>query len=113
MAKTSPPRQQAAPPASVAEGAALVRGFTVKLYDRQNGESVDKRVIAETLFRAAFDVLDTLPDDLRQAIARRVHAGSYERTSDQIKAGSPTKAQTAAGPSDGAALHAVAPRPSH
>ena len=82
MAKTAPPRPPAAPPATVAEDAAHVRGFVVKLHDRQNGEGVNKRVIAETLFRAAFDMLDELPDDVRQAVARRVHEGSYHRLTD-------------------------------
>jgi hypothetical protein len=33
----------------------------------------------ETLFKAAFDVLDRLPDDQRQALARRVYTGAYDR----------------------------------
>jgi hypothetical protein len=51
----------------------------VKLFDRQDGEGVNWRVIAETLFKAAFDVLDRLPDDQRQALARRVYTGAYDR----------------------------------
>jgi hypothetical protein len=66
-------------PADPAAGAALVRQFVVKLFDRHDGEGVNWRVIAETLFKAAFDVLDRLPEDQKQALARRVHAGAYER----------------------------------
>ena len=36
-------------------------------------------MIGETLFKAAFDVLDRLPDDQRKRLADRVHAGAYER----------------------------------
>ena len=69
-------------PATISEAAAFVRSYAVKLYDRQDGEGVDKRKIADTLFRAAFEVLDTLPDDQRHALARKVHEGSYSRTVD-------------------------------
>ena len=70
-----------APPASAKEGAATVLKATVKLFDRHDGEGVDWRLIGETLFKAAFDVLDRLPEDQKQALARRVHAGSYDRAS--------------------------------
>ena len=77
----STPRPPAAPPVSAKEGAAAVLTATVKLFDRQDGEGVDWRLIAETLFKASFDVLDRLPDDQKKAVARRVHAGSYDRAS--------------------------------
>ena len=35
--------------------------------------------MAESLFKAAFVMLDGLPDDVRQSVARRVHAGAYSR----------------------------------
>jgi len=66
-------------PADAAAGAPLVVQFVVKLFDRHDGEGVNWRVIAETLFKAAFNVLDRLPDDQRHAVARRVHAGAYDR----------------------------------
>jgi len=66
-------------PADADAGAPLVRQFVVKLFDRQDGEGVNWRMIAETLFKAAFDVLDRLPDDQRQALARRVYTGAYDR----------------------------------
>jgi hypothetical protein len=57
----------------------------VKLFDRQDGEGVDWCLIGETLFKAAFDVLDRLPADdplkRKHALARRVHAGAYDRIS--------------------------------
>jgi DNA-directed RNA polymerase specialized sigma24 family protein len=67
------------PPADATAGAALVRQFVVALFDRRDGNGVNWRVIAETLFKAAFDVLDRLPDDQRQALARRVYTGAYDR----------------------------------
>ena len=77
--RTTSSRPPAGPPANAEAGAALVRDFVVKLYDKQDGQGVAWRTIAETLFRASFDVLDRLPDDQKQAVARRVHAGSYDR----------------------------------
>lgn len=53
----------ASPPASAAEAAPHVWAFVVKLFDCRDGESVGWRLIGKTLFRAAFDVLDKLPDD--------------------------------------------------
>jgi hypothetical protein len=79
--RTTPPRRPVDPPATPAEGAVRVCQLTVRLYDRQDGNGVDWRMIGETLFKAAFDVLDKLPDEQRQGMARRVHAGSYERLS--------------------------------
>lgn len=78
----------AAPPASAAEGAAHVRDFVVKLYDRQDGQGVDWRLVAETLFRASFDMLDKLPDDACRTVARRVHEGSYGRMTEGPKTNS-------------------------
>jgi hypothetical protein len=34
----------------------------VKLFDRRDGEGVDRRMLTEILFKAAFDVLDRLPE---------------------------------------------------
>lgn len=74
------------PPANVAAGAALIRAAAVKLYDRTDGQGVEWRTVTEALFRAAFDALDTLPDEACRAIARRVHEGSYERVTDGPRA---------------------------
>src|SRR3954451_2860484 len=79
--RTQPPRPPAGPPASPTEGADAVLKATVKLYDRQDGAGVDWRVIAETLFKASFAALDRLPEDQKAPVARRVHAGAYERIS--------------------------------
>jgi hypothetical protein len=65
----------------VQEGAAAVVKATVKLHDRQDGEGVNWRLMPETLFKAAFDVLDRLPEDQKNPVARRVHAGAYDRLS--------------------------------
>jgi hypothetical protein len=67
------------PPADATAGAVLVRQFVVKLFDRRDGEGVNWKLVAETLFKVAFDVLDRLPQDDKLTMARRVHAGAYER----------------------------------
>ena len=79
--KTAPPRPRPGPPASAKDGAASVITAAVKLFDRQDGNGVDKRLLAEILFHAAFDALDRLPEDQKKALARRVHAGAYDRLS--------------------------------
>jgi|SRR5437660_10051929 len=67
-------------PAGPEAGALLVRKFAIKLFDRDDGEAADWPLIAETLFKAAFDALDRSPDDDgRTALLRRVNTGSYER----------------------------------
>lgn len=92
MIRRPPPRPPAAPPASIGEGAARVSDFVVKPHDRQDGQGVNWRLMTETLFRAAFDLLDKLPDDQRRAVALRVHEGSYRRmTDDQTEVGGASK----------------------
>lgn len=62
------------------EGAVAVLKAATKLFDRQDGEGVDRRLLASILFTAAFDVLDRITDaEQRKTLARRVHAGAYER----------------------------------
>lgn len=90
MARYQPPKPPAAPPASAEAGAAQVRQFMLKLFARQDGEAVDWRMMAETLFRAAFDALDKLPVDDRRSVARRVHEGSYSRMADDQAEGDST-----------------------
>jgi hypothetical protein len=81
---TAPPPQ---PPANAAEGASLVRGLVMKLFDHQDGDGANWRLLAESLFRVAFDALDRLPDDQKQALARRVHAGAYDRWAGNAPSG--------------------------
>jgi hypothetical protein len=52
--RTPPPAARPSPPADAVAGAAWVLELTVKLFDRQDGEGVDWRMIAETPFKAAF-----------------------------------------------------------
>jgi hypothetical protein len=67
-------------PADAEGGARLVRAFAIKLFDRNEGEAANWPLIAETLFKAAFEALDKSPDDAsRAALLRRVHTGSYDR----------------------------------
>jgi hypothetical protein len=82
-------------PADAEAGAALVRKFAIKLFDRDDGDAANWKLIAETLFKAAFDALDRSPDDAsRVVLLRRVHTGSYDRlTADP--AASETRALTA------------------
>jgi hypothetical protein len=81
-------------PADAEGGAVLVRKFAIKLFDRDEGEAANWPLIADTLFKAAFDALDRSPDDASRALLlRRVNAGSYERlTADP--AGNKTEAPT-------------------
>jgi hypothetical protein len=81
--RTAPPPARPSPPANAAEGAVRVRELTVKMLDRQDGEGVNWCFMAEILFKAAFDVLDRLPNDdplkRKYVLAKRVHEGAYNR----------------------------------
>lgn len=81
MARFSRKTLSPGPPASIREGAAAVIKAATKLFDRQDGEGVDRRRLAEILFKAAFETLDRLPEVEKQTLARRVHAGAYDRVS--------------------------------
>ena len=75
-------------PTDAEAGAVLVRKFGIKLFDRDEGEAANWRLIADTLFKAAFDALDRSPDDDgRAALLRRVHTGSYDRLTADPAAG--------------------------
>ncbi len=60
----------------------------VELFARKDGEAVNWKLMTDTLFRAGFDMLDKLPDDVRRSVARRVHEGSYGRMLDALSADS-------------------------
>jgi hypothetical protein len=78
--RTQPPRPPAGPSASAKEGAAAVIRAAVKLFDRHDGNGVDKRLLAEILFHAAFETLDqVVQEDRRKILAGRVHVGAYNR----------------------------------
>ena len=115
MSRRPPPRPPAAPPASIEEGAARVTDYTVKLHDRQDGQGVNWRLLTLTLFKAAFDQLDKLPDDQRRAVALRVHERAYEAatggTGEKAAAGEQPGLGSIPAPSNAAAFKSTAPHP--
>lgn len=111
MARTAPPPPPAAPPATAEAGAAFVRDFVVKLYDRQDGKGVDWQTIAGTLFRASFDVLAELPPKQKQAFADRVHQRSYEAMTDDPAPGNSSSPAAEPEPSNTIAVPARQSRP--
>ena len=76
--RNSPPPAAKAPETSV-EGAKRVGILVVREFDRKDGTGVDWRLLTDSLFRAAFDQLDKLPEETRLRIAERVHAAAYGR----------------------------------
>jgi hypothetical protein len=63
------------------KGLRVCAALVMKLFDKGDGDGANWRLCAESLFRVAFDALDRLPDDQKKALARRVHAGAYDRVS--------------------------------
>jgi hypothetical protein len=113
--RTAPPPPPSGPPKSLKEGAAAVIRAATRLFDRQDGEGVEKRLLAEILFTAAFDVLDRIGDEeQRRKLARRVHAGAYERMEGKADGGfvagneGPSRDNE---PSPGAGARSPEPRP--
>ena len=97
-------------PADAEAGAALIRKFAIKLFDRDEGEAANWPLIADTLFKAAFDALDRSPDDAsRAALLRRVNAGSYDRLAVGFPA--ENKTQAPAGRNEAAKTDLQAPGP--
>jgi hypothetical protein len=78
--RTAPPRPPAVPPHSAQEGAARITAAVVSIFDNRDGHGADWRLLVESMFQAAFVMLDNLPEESRQSVARRVHEGSYNRT---------------------------------
>lgn len=101
MAKRPYRGKPAAPPRldTAEAGAALIRAYALKLFDRQDGNGANWRMMADSLFKAAFEALDRLPDDACRKVAARVHIGAYERVVDGPKVDSaasnsrPTRAE--------------------
>ena len=86
--RTAPPSLPPGPSKSLKDGAAAVIRAATRLFDRQDGEGVDKPLLASILFTAAFDVLDRIGDEeQRRKLARRVHAGAYERMAGNAEGG--------------------------
>lgn len=76
--RNSPPPAPKAPETSV-EGAKRLSALAVQAFDRKDGTGADWRLLTDSLFRAAFDQLDKLPEETRLRIAERVHAAAYGR----------------------------------
>lgn len=81
MTKRPRKSRPAAPPVPVnsGDGASAILAGAVPLFDRKDGTGADWALLAESLFRAGFSVLDELEPDLRRRMAERVHAAAYER----------------------------------
>ena len=96
-------------PADADSGALFVRKFAIELFDREDGEAANWRLIAETLFKAAFEALDKSADDAsRLSLLRRVHTGSYDRlTADPVA----SKTEALTGRNEGAKPELKAPGP--
>jgi hypothetical protein len=113
--RTTSPRQPAAPPATAAEGAAFVRDYAVKLYDRQDGQGVDWRQVAGSLLKAGLDALDNIPEDRQVAFLDRLQIQVYERmeAAKNIDAAPSNSSPSAADrmPSNTTGLKSPRPRP--
>ena len=114
--RTSPPSLPAAPPRSAEEGAARVSAAVVSIFDKGDGHGADWRLLVESLFKAAFVMLDGLPEDERRKIARRVHEGSYSRTlpgplGEDSGSGNSRPAGSAPAPSNTGASASQHPKP--
>ena len=96
-------------PVDAVAGAELVRKFAIKLFDREEEEAANWPLIADTLFKAAFDALDRSPDDAsRAALLRRVNTGSYDRLAVDPAASKP-QALTAQNEAEKTDLKAAGP----
>jgi hypothetical protein len=96
-------------PVDAVAGAELVRKFAIKLFDREEGEAANWPLIADTLFKAAFDALDRSPDDAsRVSLLRRVNTGSYDRLTADPAASKP-QALTAQNEAEKTDLKAAGP----
>lgn len=73
------PKSAPVPPENAEAGAGLVRQYVVQLYDRRDGKGVNWGLVTATLFKAAFEELDRLPERQRMALGGRVHAAAYPR----------------------------------
>ena len=83
------PRASQPPPADAKAAAPFVRSYMIDLFEKEDGAAADWSLISETLFRAAFEAVETIPDDARRlSLLRRVHEGSYSRLTASPGAGS-------------------------
>jgi hypothetical protein len=69
----------------------------IELFDRGEGEAANWPLVAETLFKAAFEALD-------KSLLRRVNAGSYDRLAVDPAAG---KTPALTGRNEAASYHIV------
>jgi hypothetical protein len=109
MARSQQPKP--APPASAADAVPHIRKFMIGLFDREDGEAADWKLITNALFKTAFILLDGLPDAPRQAVARRVHELSYEALMKESGAGKTEVAGPVSVASNTRGLKSPSPRP--
>lgn len=81
MARGKRSTRSLAPKATDAEtGAMAVRKFMIGLFDREDGRAAKWPLIAETLFRAAFEAIDEIPgQDPPDRLLQSVHEAAYDR----------------------------------
>ena len=76
---------------------ALVRAYTIKLFEKGDGRAVDWPVLAQLLFKVAFEVVGELPNDERmRKVLRRVEVGVYDRLVGNGDDGLPSPVEVAA-----------------
>ena len=86
-------------PETVAEGVAWLRVYAVQLFEREMGREADWPVIAQTMFAAAFSVLDEAKGgDRALSVLRRVEAGLYNRLAHNGDDGLPQVLDMGPGP---------------
>lgn len=81
MARGKRNTRAGAPKATDAEtGAIAVRKYMIGLFDREDGRAANWPLIADTLFRAAFEALDEIPEQAQpDKLLQSVHEAAYDR----------------------------------
>ncbi len=84
----------------------------VPLFDRKDGTGADWDLMQESLFRAGFLIADSRPaSEAQRSLMRRVHAGSYNRISDDLEPSKTGSPESVLPPSNTGVLKSSRPRP--